>query len=188
MANFCSNCGKQLYPNEDRCPSCGMYIEEERRESSNNENNSSSNYQNGGQNYNNNGGYNGGYNGGPSYNNGSYNNGSYNNSGYNNSGYNNGGYNNGGYAPGYYVPPQTPVKRPLNVGLLIFSIINIIIGCCGLGTILGIVALVVTINATNSQTDADEKSKLNTALILNVVSIVLLALAVVYFVVLLALA
>jgi hypothetical protein len=172
MANFCSNCGKQLYPNEDRCPACGMYIAEERRENVNNENNQSGSYQNGGQNYN----------GGQGYNNNAYNGGQ----GYNNGGYNN-GYNNGGYAPNYYVPPQTPVKRPLNVGLLIFSIANIFLGCCGIGMILGIAALVVTINATNSQTDVDERSKLNTALILNVVAIVLLALAVVYISVLIGL-
>ena len=173
MANFCSNCGKQLYPNEDRCPACGMYIAEERRENVNNENNHSGSYQNGGQNYN----------GGQGYNNNAYNGGQ----NYNNGGYNNGGYNNGGYAPNYYVPPQTPVKRPLNVGLLIFSIANIFLGCCGIGMILGIAALVVTINATNSQTDVDERSKLNTALILNVVAIVLLALAVVYIAVLVGL-
>ena len=109
--------------------------------------------------------------------------------GYNPNGYGQGGYNQGnqgGYNPNGYGQDgygqfgqgggygNTPQKRPLNIGQLVFSIINIVLGsCCGIGFILGIISLVLTITATNARDDYDASSKLNTAKILNIIALIL---------------
>lgn len=111
--------------------------------------------------------------------NGQYNNGQYNGQygGYNNEQY--GGYNNSQYNNGQYgYPPYFPQKqRKTSVGLVIFSVINIILGCGGINLILGIIALVYTLQAKNATTDDEEASKNRTALILNVVAVCLLVIS-----------
>ena len=85
------------------------------------------------------------------------------------------------------------VEKPkLNVGMLIWSIINTVLGCCGscptycctsVNAILGIVALVMTILAKTGAPEKAEK-KLKIAKILNLVSTILLVVGVIGFVVL----
>ena len=67
--------------------------------------------------------------------------------------------------------------RPLATGQLVFSIINIVLGCCSLNGILGIIALIMTIVAKNAQTDEDEAKKLKVAKVLNIIALVLLILS-----------
>lgn len=184
MAKFCEHCGTQLNFDDEKCPSCGAETgvtvqaestgapknDYEKSETPvNNMGNAQQGYR---PPYNPNGqGYNGGYNRyqrpaqptqynqyGQGYNN------PYSNP------YNNG---QGGYPNGYYMPPMMPKQRTTSVGLIIFSIINILFGCGGIVMILGIIALVNTIQAKNAVTDEEEASKKKTALILNIVSIVL---------------
>ncbi len=91
--------------------------------------------------------------------------------GYNPNGNGQNGYGQFGQGGGY---GNTPQKRPLNIGQLVFSIINIVLGsCCGIGFILGIISLVLTITATNASDDYDASSKLNTAKILNIIALIL---------------
>ncbi len=72
---------------------------------------------------------------------------------------------------GYYRPVQ---DRPMSVGLLIFSIINIIFGCCcSVGFVFGIIALVYTINARQSPTDEEEIRRKKIALIMNIAAVVM---------------
>ena len=67
-----------------------------------------------------------------------------------------------------------PSKRPISVGMLIFSIINIVFSCCTLPSfVFGIIALVYTVQAQNAKTDLEEASKKKIALILNIVGAVL---------------
>lgn len=115
--------------------------------------------------------------------------------GYNNNGYgNNGGYNNGGYN-GQYQPPfgqQTPWRQPqpqrqTSVALVIFSVINIIFGCCCIGMVFGIIGLVFALNARNAQTDEEEARRKKISLALNIVGIALTVIyAVVYVITILA--
>ncbi len=188
MAKFCENCGMQLNPDDEKCPSCGAATGVSARtestesagieyEKSNTQVNNQGNAQQGyrppytpnGQ------GYNGGYNQyrrpyqTPTYN-------QYSNP-YSNpyDQYNNG---QGGYPNGYFMPPK---QRTISVGLIIFSIINIVFGCCNtIGLICGIIALVMTIQAKSAVTDQDEASKKKTALILNIVSIGLFVFAFIF--------
>jgi len=95
------------------------------------------------------------------------------------------------YSNTYYVPYnpsvfqasfQPPVERAsgkLNVGMLVWSIINLLT-CC---TPLGIVGLIFTILANSAQTAVEEKSKIKTALILNIVGTVLAVLIIVFYIV-----
>ena len=64
-------------------------------------------------------------------------------------------------------PPAAPEKQKLNVGSLVFSIINLVC-CC---QIMGIISLVMTIMAQN-ETEEGSKKKLKIALILNIVGVV----------------
>lgn len=78
-----------------------------------------------------------------------------------------------------------PSKRPISVGMLIFSIINIVFSCCTLPSfVFGIIALVYTVQAQNAKTDLEEASKKKIALILNIVGAVLSVLMLVSSVVL----
>ena len=64
-------------------------------------------------------------------------------------------------------PPAAPEKQKLNVGSLVFSIINLVC-CC---QIMGIISLVMTIMAQN-ETEEGSKKKLKIALILNIIGVV----------------
>lgn len=79
---------------------------------------------------------------------------------YNPYGYNPGGYNAGGYG--------APGLRPLNVPMLIFSIVNILL----FSGLLGIIPLVITINARKATSPAEEKRRLRGALIANIVLLI----------------
>ena len=104
----------------------------------------------------------------------------------------NGGNQYSGGAQGNpYVNYQAPVQqnRPVNVGLMIFSIINTLIGCCTCSNLIfGIAALVFAILAKNQPTDEDYAKYNKVSLILNVVgaiSTVLVIFAVVAYSILL---
>ncbi len=72
---------------------------------------------------------------------------------------------------GFYRPV---VDRPMSFGLLIFSIINIIFGCCcSVGFVFGIIALVYTINARQAPTDDEEIRRKKIALFMNITAVVL---------------
>ncbi len=187
---YCAKCGERFDSSLPKCPVCGWIpqgfnnnaafgvknSEDEPNESGsdnpknpfggqdgNDRNNPNGYGQNGyGQ------GSQGGYN--PNgYGQGGYNQG--NQGGYNPNGYGQDGYGQFGQGGGY---GNTPQKRPLNIGQLVFSIINIVLGsCCGIGFILGIISLVLTITATNARDDYDASSKLNTAKILNIIALIL---------------
>ena len=118
---------------------------------------------------------------------GGYNQSGYGQDNYGQNGYgqgNHGGYggNQGGYNPnGYGSDPNrrdyrqntTPASRSINVGQLVFSIINILLGSCCIGSILGIIALVFTAQAAGATDRYEEISKLDIAKKLNIAAIVI---------------
>ncbi|MBQ8731357.1 MAG: hypothetical protein IJY82_00820 [Oscillospiraceae bacterium] len=68
---------------------------------------------------------------------------------------------------------ETPAPRKLATGQLVFSIINIVLGCCSCGGfIFGVISLILTIVAKNAQTDEDAAKKLKIAKILNIIGII----------------
>lgn len=145
-------------------------------------------YGQGGYNQGNQGGYNPngyGQNGYGQGGNGQGNQGGYDPNGYGQNGYGQGGYgqgNQGGYNPNGYgqngynysydYNPAPQSKRALNKGSLVFSIITLLIGIVSIGAFFGGASLLLTIFAQNSKTDEDEKAKIKTAGILNVIGIV----------------
>ena len=73
----------------------------------------------------------------------------------------------------------TQRSRTLNLGMLIFSIINIVLGCCScVGIIFGGAGVAFTLMAQNAQLDEDEERYIKIALVLNVLGIALAALVV----------
>ena len=88
----------------------------------------------------------------------------------------NGGNQYSGGAQGNpYVNYQAPVQqnRPVNGGLMIFSIINTLIGCCTCsGIIFGIAALVFTVLAKNQPTDEDYEKYNKVSWVLNIVGVI----------------
>jgi hypothetical protein len=119
-----------------------------------------------------------------------------------NSGYGQGNYESGHSDRGYgyrgnpyqqgnplYRTPNSPMspKRPLSVGLTVFSIINIIFSCCAFPSLIfGILALFNTIQAQNAESEEQEIAKKKIALVLNVVGAVLTVLTIVSFTVVFA--
>lgn len=64
--------------------------------------------------------------------------------------------------------------RPLNTGMLVFSIINIFLGLCGcVGLMFGISALVLTLLGRNANTDAEAEKYYKIAKVINIVGVVL---------------
>ena len=62
----------------------------------------------------------------------------------------------------------------MNTGMLVFSIINIVLGCCcGPMFIFGIAALIFTVIAKSATTDKTAENYNKVALILNIVGVVL---------------
>ena len=90
----------------------------------------------------------------------------------NQGGYNPNGYGQNGYNYSYDYNPAPQSKRALNKGSLVFSIITLLIGIVSIGAFFGGASLLLTIFAQNSKTDEDEKAKIKTAGILNVIGIV----------------
>ncbi len=81
-------------------------------------------------------------------------------------------YGNGqGY--GGYQPWQPREKRKISVGLLVFSIINILLGTCCAGSIFGIIGLVFAITARDAATEAEEIRRKKISLAINVIAVVL---------------
>lgn len=80
-----------------------------------------------------------------------------------------------GQNPMWRTPFDAPrKKRPISVGLVIFSIINIVFSCCTMTSfIFGIIALIYTVKAQNAKSDDEEIAKKKTALIINVAGAVL---------------
>ena len=99
--------------------------------------------------------------------------------------YNNGNpYGQNPYGQNPYGAPVTP-KRPVSIPLVILSIINIVFGCCTtFSMVLGIIALVKTLGAQNATDDMKEQDDKRTALILNIVGIILTAITMAAFMVL----
>lgn len=99
--------------------------------------------------------------------------------------YNNGSpYGQNPYGQNPYGAPVTP-KRPVSIPLVILSIINIVFGCCTtFSMIIGIIALVKTLGAQNATDDMKEQDDKRTALILNIVGIILTAITMAAFMVL----
>lgn len=70
--------------------------------------------------------------------------------------------------------PMPQRKRPVSIGLVIFSVINIVFSCCTFTTLIfGIIALVYTVGAQNARTDEEEVSKKKIALVLNITGAVI---------------
>ena len=66
----------------------------------------------------------------------------------------------GGYLGGQ-LPPLKPIapQRPLNIGLMVFSIVNLVMGmCCCFGLCFGIPGLIFTLMNRSAETDAEAKS------------------------------
>ena len=94
--------------------------------------------------------------------------------------YNQNGYNQNGYNPnGQYQPPQPPQKRPLNIGVVVISILNIVFGCCGIPMIFGIIGLVLAFSAQNLASDKEAEDKNKLALVINIIGLVLMAVSIV---------
>lgn len=68
-----------------------------------------------------------------------------------------------------YTETPAPKERTLNVGMLVFSIINTAL-CCQL---FGIIAIIMTILARTADTDETESSRLKTAKTLNILGVIL---------------
>lgn len=86
--------------------------------------------------------------------------------------------------PQYQAPYQAPVQQKasgqLNTGMLVFSIINMVLGCGTLVSfILALVALIMTIGAKDKPTAEEEAKALKTAKTLNIVALVLLIIGVI---------
>ena len=172
---FCTNCGEKIDDSEARCPHCGHVRGQDRSYNYGPETsgafNSNENRQGNGYN---------GENGSRPWRtpDSDYNQGGYNQGGYSQGGYNPNGYNPNGYGqPPFYRPPfYMQPKRPISVGLLIFSIINMVFGCCCMvGMVFGIIGLVLTITARTAPTEAQEINKKKTALVINIAGSVLMA-------------
>lgn len=172
---YCTNCGEKIDMSEGKCPHCGQRIGEEhsygREEYSDRKwNEERANEAPRGEYY-------------PPENDGEY-----GQRGSDPRGQYNGGqrgpdprgqYNGGPNVPPpmrqpLYRAPMPQKKRPISVGLVIFSIINIVFSCCAFTSLLfGIIALVYTIGAQNARSDEEEVSKKKIALIINIVGIVI---------------
>ncbi len=153
---YCSNCGEKIDTNETRCPHCGYIISHSGSytygQEEYNENRQGDSYNQRGQEFNNPNGQ------------------SFNPNGQ-------------GFNPNpLYRVPMRPQKRPISVGVAVFSIFNIVFGCCTLPSfVFGIIALIVTIQAQSARTEAEETTKKKIALILNIVGFVLSVIAIISF-------
>ncbi len=177
---FCTNCGKQIDESLEKCPYCGHIkgsenytygdaAEPEKKPQNTSSDGNNRNGQPSNDPYGNNNPY--GQQGNDPYG---------NNNPYGQPGNNPYG-NNNPYGQGQHpnwipnVNMYRPVPdRPLSSGLLIFSIINIVFGCCcTVGFIFGIIALMFTLNARQAPTDNEEIRRKKIALAMNITAVVL---------------
>lgn len=90
------------------------------------------------------------------------------------------------YTPGQTGRPttagQSSSNQPGVTGSIIFSVINIVAFGFGVSMILGIIALVITLNANNQLTGEALATKLRTARTLNIVAIALVLLQIIVIV------
>ena len=84
---------------------------------------------------------------------------------------------NGGMGGGPYyggnAPWQPRERRNLSVGLIVFSIINILLGTCCAGSIFGIIGLVFAITARDAATEEEEIRRKKISLAINIIAVVL---------------
>lgn len=78
-------------------------------------------------------------------------------------------------------PWQPREKRKLSVGLLVFSIINIVIGTCCAGSIFGIIGLVFCITARDAVSEAEEIRRKKISLAINIIAVVLTVIFIISF-------
>ncbi len=89
------------------------------------------------------------------------------------------GYNKYGVPYNPNATPQQP-KKEMNIGLLVFSIINLILGCCSCtGFIFGGAGLAFVMMAKNAKTDGDTDNYNKISMILNIIGVVLTAIVIV---------
>jgi hypothetical protein len=108
------------------------------------------------------------YNQGP-YNQGPYGQGPYNQGPYNQGPYNQGPYNQGPFGYGQN-PWGAPQKRKASVGLIVFSILNILFGY---GIIFGGLGLFFAITARDSISEAEELRRKKLSLAINIIGVVI---------------
>ena len=83
------------------------------------------------------------------------------------------GYNQYGVPYNPNAVPKQP-EKPMNIGLLVFSIINLILGCCSCtGFIFGGAGLAFTMMAKNAKTDGDTENYNKISMILNIIGVIL---------------
>ena len=122
----------------------------------------------------------------------------YGQNGYGQNGYNGQGRNpwEGGNGYGQGGPWQSPYggpygsspwqpreRRRISVGLIVFSVINILLGTCCAGSIFGIIGLVFAITARDAATELEEIRRKKISLTINIIAVVLTVVFVVSFMV-----
>ena len=89
------------------------------------------------------------------------------------------GYNQYGVPYNPNAVPQPP-KKEINIGLLVFSIINLILGCCSCtGFIFGGAGLAFAMMAKNAKTDGDTENYNKISMILNIIGVILTVIVIV---------
>ncbi len=78
-------------------------------------------------------------------------------------------------------PWQPREKRKLSVGLLVFSIINILLGTCCAGSIFGIIGLVFCITARDAVSEEEEIRRKKISLAINIIAVALTVVFIVSF-------
>lgn len=201
---YCTNCGEKIDDTVEKCPHCNHpkgvdrvygYTSESYGKGENSaENNGQRQSQNGSSFENGDSGYGQGQkkpweNGDSRYGSNGYGQGNgYGQSGQNGFGQNKnpweGGNNYGQGGPWqapYGSPWQPREKRRLSVGLVVFSVINILLGTCCAGSIFGIIGLVFAIIARDATTEMEEIRRKKISLAVNIIAVVLTAIFVISF-------
>ena len=192
---YCTNCGEKIDDTVEKCPHCnhpkgvdrvyGYASESYGKKENTAENNGERQSQSGSPFENGNSGYgqekkNPWENGDNRY--GQNNNGYGQNNTYGQNGYGQNknpweggsGYGQGGpWQSPYSAPWQPREKRKLSIGLIIFSIINILFGTCCAGSIFGIIGLVFAIIARDATTEMEEIRRKKISLTVNIIAVVL---------------
>jgi Na+/proline symporter len=84
------------------------------------------------------------------------------------------------YTQQQYIPPMPPKQYGPNIPLIILSILNIITGwCCGIGTILGIIALIQAIDRKDAKNDEEARKATLLSLLFNGIALFVLLLAII---------
>lgn len=86
---------------------------------------------------------------------------------------------NGGF--GGYQPWQPREKRKPSIGLIIFSVINILLGSCCAGSIFGIIGLIFAITARDAATEEEEIRRKKISLAINIIAVILTVVFIISF-------